>query len=117
MPGVNQVNRLMLTTSPASTSPLSSSSGASIQEKVKLINSYARKAQSEISALATKRRERIMQQLYDTERMIEEEGALVKKAEEEQAAAVAAGQVNLEGVAFLGVEGEGLEDEWDDYDG
>lgn len=49
-------------------------SGTSLAEKVKQINTYARKAQSEISAVATERRERIKDQLVDVGRNITEAG-------------------------------------------
>ncbi|KAI4092335.1 MAG: hypothetical protein L6R37_007595 [Teloschistes peruensis] len=67
LPGVTQVNRLMLTIS-------QDNSGTSLTEKVKQINTYARKAQSEISAVATERRERIKDQLVDVGRNITEAG-------------------------------------------
>ncbi|KAL8779421.1 MAG: hypothetical protein Q9194_001470 [Teloschistes cf. exilis] len=67
LPGVTQVNRLMLTIS-------QDNSGTSLAEKVKQINTYARKAQSEFSAVATERRERIKDQLVDVGRNIAEAG-------------------------------------------
>ncbi|KAL9589736.1 MAG: hypothetical protein Q9203_001449 [Teloschistes exilis] len=67
LPGVTQVNRLMLTIS-------QDNSGTSLTEKVKQINTYARKAQSEISAVATERRERIKDRLVDVGRNITEAG-------------------------------------------
>jgi hypothetical protein len=50
IPGINLVNRLMLTSS-------AGSSQAVMQQKVKDINTFARSAQSEVSVIANKRRE------------------------------------------------------------
>ncbi|KAL8693622.1 MAG: hypothetical protein Q9218_001580 [Villophora microphyllina] len=94
LPGVTQVNRLMLTIS-------RDNSGATLADKVKQINMYARKAQSEISAVATERRERIKNQLVDVGRNITEAG---EKLEE---------YAN----AGYGDNDEIADDEWDDFDG
>ena len=67
MPGVTQVNRLMVAGS-------SDISGVTVEDKVKQIITYARKPQSEISTIATQHRERVRDQLYDVERQISEAG-------------------------------------------
>ncbi|KAI4256826.1 MAG: hypothetical protein LQ352_001906 [Teloschistes flavicans] len=93
LPGVTQVNRLMLTIS-------RDNSGTTVAEKVKQINAYARKAQSEISAVATERRERIKDQLVDVGRNITDAGEKLDEYAD----------------AGYGDEDEIAGDEWDDID-
>lgn len=51
--------------------------GMSVADKVKTINRYARKAQSEVSQLATERRKKVREELLDVGRQIEEVGDLI----------------------------------------
>ncbi|KAL9027830.1 MAG: hypothetical protein Q9196_003704 [Gyalolechia fulgens] len=94
LPGVREVNRLMLHTSQDQII-------STVEGKVKQINAFARRAQSEISSVATARRERIKHQLVDVERIITDAGE------------------TLDGYAEAGYEGEDeiAVDEWDDIDG
>lgn len=75
-------------------------SGTTVAEKVKQINAYARKAQSEISAVATERRERIKDQLVDVGRNITDAGEKLDEYAD----------------AGYGDEDEIAGDEWDDID-
>lgn len=92
--GVREVNRLMLHTS-------QDQSISTVEDKVKQINAFARRAQSEISSVATARRERIKHQLVDVEKIITDAGE------------------TLDGYAEAGYGGEDEidVDEWDDIDG
>lgn len=94
LPGVREVNRLMLHTSQDQSIP-------TVEEKVKQINAFARRAQSEISSVATARRERIKRQLVDVERMITDAGETLDGYAE----------------AGYGSEDEIAGDEWDDIGG
>ncbi|KAL9591785.1 MAG: hypothetical protein Q9179_007373 [Wetmoreana sp. 5 TL-2023] len=94
LPGVQEVNRLMLRTS-------QDQSISTVEEKVKQINVFARRAQSEISSLATARRERIKHQLVDMERKITDAGETLDGYTE----------------AGYGGEDEIAVHEWDDIDG
>ena len=75
--------------------------GSTVEAKVKQINSFARKAQSEISAIATQRRKRIKTQLVDVERNITEAGETLDEYAE-------AGYEDEDEIAAH---------EWDDIDG
>ncbi|KAL8708965.1 MAG: hypothetical protein Q9225_007523, partial [Loekoesia sp. 1 TL-2023] len=63
-PGVKEVNRLMLQGS--------RDNGMDVTAKVNAINRYARKAQSEVSKIATERREGVRNKLWDTKRPFED---------------------------------------------
>ena len=76
-------------------------SGSAVETKVRQINSFARKAQSEISAIATEHRERIKNQLVDVERNITNASETLDEYAE----------------AGYGDEDEIAADEWDDIDG
>jgi hypothetical protein len=76
MPGVNQIDRL-------GASNIGVGSKAVEQAKVKAIQAYARKAQSDISALAAKRQAALRKELFDQERKFEEIGYLIKASENE----------------------------------
>lgn len=68
-PGVQEVNRLMLQNS--------RDNGIDVRAKVKVINRYARNAQSEISKIATERREAVRNKLWDTKRPLEDLGEVI----------------------------------------
>ena len=67
MPGVTQVNKLMT----------QSASSHDRKQKVKLINGYARRAQSQVSKVAEERRRRVREQVSDQGREVSEvEGSI-----------------------------------------
>lgn len=96
-----------------STSFQQASSQVSIADKIKQINTYARKAQSDVSRIADQRRRKIQNQLYDKDRIIVEVGAILesyeaKKGDHEE---------NEEEDGNKGQEKQEEGDEWDDDDG
>jgi uncharacterized phage infection (PIP) family protein YhgE len=107
LPGVTQVNRLM------STSLQQASSQVSIADKIKQINTYARKAQSDASRIADQRRKKIQNQLYDKERIIDEAGAILEGYEAEEGDH----EEDEEEDGNKGQEEQEEGDEWDDDDG
>ena len=107
-PGVTQVNSLM------STGLQQSSSQTSIMDKLKQINTYARKAQSDVSRIADQRRKKIQDELYDKERIIEEAEAILEDCEAEEEGDHEEDEEEEDGSEGQEEQEEG--DEWDDYD-
>ncbi|KAL9632902.1 MAG: hypothetical protein Q9164_005020 [Protoblastenia rupestris] len=74
LPGVAQVNRLMV--------QITQDNRMNVADKVKKINGYARKAQSEVSQLATERRERVREKLWDVDRRVKDVGKVIDQYSE-----------------------------------
>ncbi|KAL9595180.1 MAG: hypothetical protein Q9219_006603 [cf. Caloplaca sp. 3 TL-2023] len=70
-PGVTEVNRLMIKGS--------QNNKMDVNDKVKVINGYARKAMSEVSKIAAERRENVRDMLWDTKRPLEDLGEAIEQ--------------------------------------
>ena len=103
---VTQVNRLMLT------SLQQASSQVSTANKIKQINTYARRAQSDALRIADQIRKKTQDQLYDKKRIIEEAGAILEGYEAEEG-----DHEEDEEDGNKGQEEQEEGDEWDDDDG
>ncbi|KAL8707445.1 MAG: hypothetical protein Q9220_007533 [cf. Caloplaca sp. 1 TL-2023] len=120
-PGAKEVNRLMLQ---GSGSHQNNDDGMDMTAKINVINRYARRAQSEVSKIATERREGVRNRLWDTKRPLDDLGEAIERQgdlggdddddEEEEGGRdgeQTVGNGNVDAVA--GGEEEEEDDEWD----